>query len=490
MFFFCDLLRVLAKDEKNMNKRCQVFTPAEIVDKILDKVGYTNNLFGKKILENACGNGNILTIIVERYIEDGIRNGYSLDTIKYGLENDIYGIELDKKTFKKCIRNLSRTAEKYDIYYVHWHIYNGDALKLQIHTFFDFIVGNPPYIVYKELDLETREFVKKTYEVCSDGKFDYCYAFIEAGLKSLKGNGKLAYIVPNSLFKNVFAERLRTFILPHLTHIYDYKTKKIFEVLTSSAIMICEKDSLSEKIYYFDLANNNQFTINKSSLHGKWIFKPGTVQSHLSIGKAKFSDYFNASIAIATLYNKAFVIKNYIEDGQYILTEDGNKIEKAVTRPAASPRSLSCNKGELIIFPYFYRDNQLNHYAEEIFFERFPYCVLYLKKYKQKLQQRNFDKNVKWFEYGRSQALAHINQQKLLTSTVITRKVEIYNLSEEIIPYSGIYITAHSSYSLDVAKNILQSDEFLQYINDIGINASGISLRISAKDINNFNVSL
>lgn len=473
-----------------MNKRCQVFTPAKIVNEILDKVGYNSDLSGKKILENACGNGNILTVIVERYIENAIKNGHSLETIKNGLENDIYGIELDKKTFKKCIRNLSRIAEKYDIHYVHWHIYNGDALKLQLNTLFDFVIGNPPYIVYKELDLNTREFIKKTYEVCSDGKFDYCYAFVEAGLKCLKSNGKLAYIVPNSLFKNVFAEKLRTFILPYLTHIYDYNTKKVFEVLTSSAIIVCVNNYSREKISYFDLAHNSQFTIDKGSLQGKWIFKKSTEQPHLSNNKAKFGDYFNASIAIATLYNKAYVIKNYTEDGQYILTEDGDKIEKAIVRPAASPRSLSCKKAEIIIFPYFYRNNKLEHFSEETFCECFPYCVLYLKKFKQKLQQRDSDKNVKWFEYGRSQALAHLNQEKLLTSTVVTRKVEVYNLSEKIIPYSGIYITAHSSYGLDVARNILQSDRFLQYINEIGINASGISLRISAKDINDFNISL
>lgn len=52
-----------------MNKKCQIFTPENYVIELLDSVGYTENLYGKKILENSCGDGNILAIIVQD-IED------------------------------------------------------------------------------------------------------------------------------------------------------------------------------------------------------------------------------------------------------------------------------------------------------------------------------------------------------------------------------------------------------------------------------------
>jgi len=44
-----------------MNKKCQVFTPSDYVEKLLDSVGYKRGLYGKRILENSCGDGNILT---------------------------------------------------------------------------------------------------------------------------------------------------------------------------------------------------------------------------------------------------------------------------------------------------------------------------------------------------------------------------------------------------------------------------------------------
>ena len=51
-------------------EKYQVFTPPDYVEKLLDAIGYKDNLMGKLILENSCGDGNILVAIVQRYIDD------------------------------------------------------------------------------------------------------------------------------------------------------------------------------------------------------------------------------------------------------------------------------------------------------------------------------------------------------------------------------------------------------------------------------------
>ena len=68
---------------------------------------YKKNIYGKKVIENSCGDGQILIRIVERYIEDSLRQNKDIIEIKSGLENDIYGIELDPKHYKKCKENLN-----------------------------------------------------------------------------------------------------------------------------------------------------------------------------------------------------------------------------------------------------------------------------------------------------------------------------------------------------------------------------------------------
>lgn len=467
-----------------MNKKCQVFTPSDNVIEILDRVGYSNNLYGSKVIENACGDGNILKEIVKRYIEDSLDNNMSLKNIKIGLETDIYGAEIDKIHFSKCVENLDSMAAKYNIYNVKWKVLNVDILKEQLAPEFDYVIGNPPYITYRDLDNETRSFVKENYESCIQGKFDYCYAFIEAGLKCLSNKGKLAYLIPSNIFKNVFAQKLREMMLPYLTKIYDYTTKKLFDkALTSSAIIIFNKEVVTNKIEYFDIVKSKSFEINKDALNGKWIFSQYTKPKLEK--KYRFSDFFSASISIATLLNEAFVIEKYELNGQYTIV-DGLKIENELIREATSPRSLNYNKKELIIYPYFYKEGVLVRYNPETFESKFPKATEYLKKYIEKLGKRKSDKSVQWYEYGRTQALSHLNQEKLLTSTIVTKKVKVYKLTKDCIPYSGIYITSKGTLSLSKAKKILESISFYEYVKAIGINASGNSMRITASDINNY----
>ena len=52
-----------------MASNCQIPTPKTYVIQMLDYIGYTDKLFGKKVLENSCGEGNILLEIVRRYVE-------------------------------------------------------------------------------------------------------------------------------------------------------------------------------------------------------------------------------------------------------------------------------------------------------------------------------------------------------------------------------------------------------------------------------------
>ncbi len=465
-----------------MIKKCQVFTPTQNVLELLNIVNYNSNLYGKKVIENACGDGNILTEIVKRYIEDALNNGIEINEIRQGLENDIYGAEIDKIHYKKCLQNLNNVANEYGISNVKWQLFNTDILKKTLSTKFDYIIGNPPYISYRDLDEATRSFVKGKFKSCAYGKFDYCYAFIEASLDGLSDNGALAYIIPNSIFKNVFAQELRNMILPYTVKILDYTTKKLFEqVLTSSAILVCSKASNKDYIEYANVATKDVYNINKNSLTEKWVFTSNITQKPAK----RFGDYFAASISIATLYNEAYILKKFAIEKNFIRVGD-YCIERGITREGVSPRSLNYSKKELILFPYKYKSNKLVRYKKEDFEKLYPEATKYLKSFSVQLAKRKSDKSVEWFEYGRTQALAHLNQPKLLLSTVVTKEIKVYQLSKECIPYSGIYIVPKADLPLSFAKELLESDSFCKYVQGIGISANGKSLRITAVDINNF----
>lgn len=126
-------------------------------------------------------------------------------------------------------------------------------------------------------------------------------------------------------------------------------------------------------------------------------------------------------------------------------------------------------------------------YDEDTFKFRFPNAHEHLRAFKDRLDERDSDKSAKWYEYGRSQALSHLNQEKILLSTVLTNSVEVYYLPADAIPYSGIYITVIDGKSnLQDALMILQSSDFLKYIFNQGLSVNGKSKRITCKDINDY----
>lgn len=464
-------------------KKCQIFTPENNVKEMLDWIGYKENLYGKKIIEPSCGQGNILIEVVKRYIVDCLNNNYSKEDIRKGLSQDIYAIEYDFKHYKKCIDNINEVLKKYSIGEVNWKVYCEDCLKFNLKVKFDYVVGNPPYISYKMLDEQTRKYVKENFKTCTKGKFDYCYPFIEKGIKLLKKGGKIAFLIPGSIFKNVFSNKLREYLKEDITDIYDYATKKLFneyasgekkKILTSSIIFVLKKGSKANILNYYNLDNKNKTKIEKKKLGTKWIF------NEINLGEKRFGDYFKVSNSIATLYNKAYVITE--EDEIFY-----NNVEKEIIKNAVSPKSIESNKKEKIIFPYYYNSNgDLIRIDKETFSKKFPCVEKHLSKFITELNNRKFDKNIQWFEYGRSQALNDMNKSKLLLSIIVTGKIKPYILSEDTIPYSGIYIVPKKNMTLDMAKDILESDKFLDYIKSVGINASGDSYRITSKDISNY----
>jgi len=472
-----------------MKNRCQIFTPKQYVNKMLDCINYKGEkILGKYILENSCGEGDVLIQIVNRYFNAAKKKNYSRKKIKSDLETYIIGFEIDNDVKETCINNLNSFIKSKGIESVDWNINNKDYLKYQLERGVDYVVGNPPYITYQDLEIEEREFLRDNFTTCDKGKFDYCYAFIEKSIQDLNEQGKMVYIIPNSIFKNVFAQSLRDYIKKFLRAVYDYKESTVFkDALTSPAIIFLDKSVKKEWIRYIDEDNASEFKIKKDLLENKWLF---SVEENYISNKndIRFQDYFKVSNSVATLLNSIYVIKkaDIINETSNFIEIEGFIIEKDILRKAASPRSYALGKGEYIIFPYKYLDGLLVRITEEEFKSNYPGATKYLKNYFDKLSNRKSDNSARWFEYGRSQALLYLDQEKLMISSVITHQIRCYLLDKETIPYSGFYIVPIADKDLTYAREILNSNDFFNYISLRGINANGKSVRCSVKDILNY----
>lgn len=442
---------------------------------MLDSIDYKNNLYGKKVLENSCGEGNILICIVERYILACKKEGYSKEEISKGLEEDITGYDTDSLMVMKTIDALDAIAKKNKLRDINWGICAKDYLT-EKNTKFDYIVGNPPYITYHDLSVEKREMCKKKFASCCNGRFDYCYAFIEKSVLDLSAGGVLAYLIPFSMFRNKYANVVREIVKPYLTNIYDYSGINVFPNRTIAAsIIVCRKED-SELVKYNNINEKKEVIISKTKLNDKWIF------SDLKTHQYRFGDYFEVSNSIATLKNEVFIL-----DDNAAWSENGG-LETDLIFRAASPRSLKSNKTYIILFPYILKNGNITHIDENVFIEKYPCCYKYLLKHKETLKKRSLDKNCKWFEYGRSQAIKNIWKEKLIMPMIISNTVPIYEVDALTIPFAGYFIVEKVNCELELsdAKTILQSVDFLNYINTVGTPTTRSSVRISVKDILNY----
>lgn len=468
-------------ENKKIKEKCQVFTPVQVVSEMLDMAGYNENLFGKRVLENSCGNGEVLVQIVQRYIDDCKKKRFSKTKIKFGLETDIVAYEIDDDRIKECINRLNIIAKGNKLEDVKWNINNLDFIKTQIGDNYNYIIGNPPYIAYPDLPQSEQTYLKNNFMTCKKGKFDYSYAFIEKSYNCLSDGGVLVYIIPSNIFKNVFANNLRELIKNDLQIIVDFPDTQVFDkVLVSPAIIKVKKNSNENFVVYSN--GTSKTKIPKKSLENKWVF----FQTNEKKGK-KIGDYYKVSSTIATLLNDAFVLKNAEYDDMYYYTSD-HKIERELIRKAISPKNKKYKKTEeYIIFPYYYDNNdKLCRYKPEEFEEQFPNATKYLTVFEEKLKKRDSDKAANWYEYGRSQALQHMKQRKILISSVISDCTEAYLLESDEIPYSGLYIVQTGKKKLEDLLPILNSLEFKEYIMSVGVCVSGTSKRITPSDIANY----
>ena len=125
-------------------------------------------------------------------------------------------------------------------------------------------------------------------------------------------------------------------------------------------------------------------------------------------------------------------------------------------------------------------------YSEQEMKEKYPCALQYLDNFRKKLDNRKADSSARWYEYGRSQALQNANKKMILISSVVSACTNAYLLSEDEIPYSGLYIIPTGDIPLSKLLLQLNSRAFITHISKVGVCVSGQSKRITPDDIESF----
>lgn len=246
-----------------------------------------------KILDPACGSGLFLLkafdLLASLWQQQFGKLG--ADDVRYILENNLYGVDIDENAIHKAKQQLKQKANLFDIKNINLSIKQGDAL---LHTStqidldllsicnskkafnwqenfksvfaegkdkgkdkdkegFDCIIGNPPYIRIQHVQpLERRTSYVELYQTAR-GRFDISGLFIELGHNLLKPDGRLGYITSNKLLTTKSAKTLRDYILEHynIVEIIDLYDTKLFEAAILPMMLIMQKQPSSSTSFIY-----------------------------------------------------------------------------------------------------------------------------------------------------------------------------------------------------------------------------------------------
>lgn len=378
----------------------QVMTPFPIVDYMIDNVLNLSEQQLKKylFLDNSCGDGRFIKALLERKVP----------------AEHIYACDIDEEISQEVKKLLPKSNFRLGSFFQ-----QKDWLGK-----FDVVIGNPPYVRIHNIQNEVKNEISN-FDFCY-GMYDLYYAFYEYGLRTMKENGLLLYISPNSFVKNKSGEKLRKYIEDNnlLSYFEDFSDSQKFEgYSTYTCIML--------------------LTNSRPTIEIPWN-KP----------RKKIGLSFNSlQNGLATLADSIF-IKDKFEG-----------LEKECIRPI-----IKASTGEIkeCIFPP----------ATEEELKRYPNTYSYLLSYKKKLQNRSLQDNTKWFQYGRTQGLKNINNEKIVISTTIPQtEIRYKRVGPEYLVYSGLYATADD---LDKLEEELKSNELLDYLVDNGKNMRGGYIQINS----------
>ena len=466
-------------DKEKKTEFGMVFTPKYITDFICKETfAKFENLNNIKVIDPCCGCGIFLISAIEAIKKQTNKS------IKHIIKNQIFGLDIDSDNVKRVALLLkimglvhNETIEDSDI-----NIKCYDSLATNWNQIFDVqfhcIIGNPPYINPHSLSKKQTTFLKQNFQTTSSGVFNIFYAFIELGMKFLKPNGFLSYIVPNNFFTISAAKPLRDFIEPYLCELIDFKDNMVFKPTRTYSAIITLSHSDNKQIKYADIQKTSHIAtclnniaykaLYKNGVFAhKWRFLDSSVESNIQKIENQFftlKPFINAGIA--TLKDEVYRVDF---DGQMFFKIFNNKkyiIDSQLIKPIYKIPELKTSKQNgYFIFPYTIKNNIATIIDEYTMQREFSNTYKYLLARKNELDLRDKGKGnpVSWYAYGRTQGLNKYGK-KLLFSTFGAKPNFIFIKDKTALFCNGYAVFENDSIELEILAKVLNSCIMQYYI--------------------------
>lgn len=257
--------------QKTKNKFGQYFTPKVVADFMIEMANISQN---SRILEPSCGEGVFLDLLKQK--------GF----------NNLTAFEIDQELAQEfdCVRYESFVSAKID-------------------EKFDLIIGNPPYIRWKNLEDELKQelstnpiWIKYFNSLC-----DYLYIFILKSIELLNDNGQLIFICPEYWMNTTHSISLRNYMVQngYFEEFYHFNETPIFDKVTVSIVIFKfvkskeKKDKIKVSKFYANQKLSNEtlqnlknripfkdaefLSVSQFKLNERWLLQSDEVREELQI---------------------------------------------------------------------------------------------------------------------------------------------------------------------------------------------------------------
>ncbi len=188
---------------KDKNKYGQYFTEAVVANFMVSLVSHDKNV---PILEPSCGKGIFLKVLQE--------NGFT-NTHAYEIDTEL-AHEFPQVKYESFISS-------------------------PINENFDVIIGNPPYIRWKNLEQELKDELQHSelWNKYFNSLCDYLFIFILKSIEQLNDNGELIFICSDYWMNTTHSQTLRNYMCQngYFESIYHFKEAPLFEKVCASFVI-------------------------------------------------------------------------------------------------------------------------------------------------------------------------------------------------------------------------------------------------------------
>ena len=486
-----------------------IYTPQKIrkfiVEEAFKKINAIDNSI--KISDIAMGCGGFL---FNASIEFKKRTGKNFSEI---FRNHIFGLDIQEYSVNrtKLLLSLLALQSGEDIEEFQFNLYQGDSLDFDwttaINDFngFSIILGNPPYVCARNLDIETKEKLKN-WEVCQSGNSDLYIPFFQIAIENLAENGTLGFITMNSFFKSLNGRALRDYFQRKelAISIIDFGSEQVFKS-KNTYTCICFIENKAEQFISYSESETKKLggklpfkKVKYSVLDSKkgWNLKDNKTISKIESTGIPFGELYQTRHGIATLKNDIYIFRPVDQDENFFYLQNGSlyKIEKGICKDIVNSNKLSREVSlntlkEKVSFPYDQQEKP-KLLDEKLMKESFPEAYKYLQNKRKILAERDKGKGnyENWFAFGRTQSLEKIKNKMFFPKYSDRTPNFIINSDDDLLFYNGLAVVGSSETEMEIIKKIMESSIFWYYIKTTSKPYSSHYYSLNGNYIKNFGV--